>query len=227
MKDIRHIAIIMDGNRRWAVERGLPKIVGHTYGAKNIRRITEAALRTGIPYLTLFVLSTENLKNRSEKELAHIFLLLEKLMDNLKLFEENDVRFKTIGDASRLPDRVRQILLELKRKTADHKGLTLTVAINYGGRDEILRAINTLLEKEPTGHILDESSFSAYLDTAGMPDVDLLIRTAGYQRISNFLPWQSVYAELYFTDVKWPAFSENDLTEALGWFSEQQRNRGK
>lgn len=226
MKDLRHIAIIMDGNRRWAVENSLPKIIGHTHGAKNIRPIAEAAIRNDVSFLTLFTLSTENLKNRSAVELKHLYGLLEKIAGERALFQENDVRFGLIGDLSGLPEKTLRVLYGLKGETSGHSSMTLTIAVNYGGRDEIVRAASRLMGDSPEVPVT-EALFSAYLDTAGMPDVDLLIRTAGHQRISNFLPWQSTYAELYFSDVKWPAFSPKDLDEAVRWFGEQQRNRGK
>lgn len=226
MKELRHVAIIMDGNRRWAVENGLPKIAGHTRGAKNLRRIAESAAKKGISFLTLFTLSTENIKNRSEGEVTHLYALLEKIADERTLFQENDVRFGVIGDLGGLPEKTRNVLSGLKDSTSGNSGMTLTIAVNYGGRDEIVRAISRLMADAPKVPVT-EALFSEYLDTAGMPDVDLLIRTAGHQRISNFLPWQSTYAELYFTDVKWPAFSEDDFVRAIEWFGEQQRNRGK
>jgi len=220
-----HIGIIMDGNRRWATERGLPKMVGHTEGGKNIKNITKAAIDAGVTHLTLYTLSTENLKNRSEKELKHLFSLMEKLLDQKKEFEKNNVRVKIIGDLSKMPEKSRKVLQQTEENTKDHTGIVLTFAINYGGRDEILRAVNQAIEE---GKSLEtEEEFSNLLDTEGFPDVNLIIRTGGNKRLSNFLPWQGTYAEIYFTDTKWPGFTPDELNEIVDWWKSQQKNFGK
>lgn len=226
MSDLRHIAIILDGNRTWATEKGLPEILGHNEGAKNIKRIVLAALKTDVSYVTLYTLSTENLKNRTPDELKHLFSLFEKISAYAKLFHENKVRFKTIGDVSVLPNSVRKVLRDLAEQTKNYESLTLTFALNYGGRDEIVRATKKICANG-NGDELTEELFANYLDTADYPDVDLMIRTGGYKRISNFLLWQTSYAELYFTDIKWPAFSEKDFYEAIDWFAAQNRKKGK
>ena len=227
MSTPHHVAIIADGNRRWAVARGLPKLLGHTEGAKNLERIAKATIKHDIGYLTIYALSTENLKGRSSEELAHLFTIFGKLVDYEKLFHENDARFKTIGDLSKLPLDLQERLHNLEEKTKKHSRIILTVALNYGGRDEIVRAVSRALEKGKRGKTIDEAAFSSLLDTAGLPDVDLVIRTGGYHRLSNFLLWQAAYAELYFTDTFFPAFDEQEFTTALDWFSQQQRNQGK
>lgn len=218
---MKHVAIILDGNRTWAASKGLPKFVGHTEGAKNIKRIIKAAIDEKIAYVTMYALSSENFKNRSEDELNHIFSLIEKLESELDLLFEHNVKLKVIGDRKKLPEKVKSVISDLEDRTKEHKTLTLTLAVNYGGRDELIRAA-----KKANGD-LSEESFEQYLDTAGMPDVDLMIRTGGYQRLSNYLPWQTTYAELYFTPIKWPAFSPEDFKAALDWFKAQKRNKGK
>ncbi len=219
-----HVAVIADGNRRWAVAHGLPKLLGHTEGAKNLERIAKAAIKHGIKYLTIYALSTENLKGRSPEELSHLFSLFARLVDYEKMFHENEARFRTIGDLSKLPRDLQERLRKLEEATKGHSRITLTVALNYGGRDEIVRAANRLAKE---GRQTDEQSFAAALDTAGLPDVDLVIRTGGHRRLSNFLLWQAAYAELYFTDTFFPAFGEKEFAAALDWFGEQQRNKGQ
>lgn len=223
MHDLQHVAIILDGNRTWAQEQGLPKFLGHTEGAKNIKKIVLAALEHDISFLTLYTLSTENLRKRETKELEHLFSLFQKMESYLDLFQKHSVRFCTIGDISKLPEKVQKSLNKLKEKTKNNTFLIVTFAINYGGRDEIIRAIQRL----PNAKSLNEESFTKYLDTKDLPDVDLVIRTGGYHRLSNFLPWQSTYAELYFTDIKWPTFSPGNFTEAVKWFSAQKRKEGR
>lgn len=214
----------MDGNRRWAVENGYPKIVGHTHGAKNLKRITLESARQGVEFLTMYALSTENVANRSESELKHLFSLFVKLIDYRDLFKDNDVVFRAIGNIDGLPEAVQRTVRALEDETKENEGLTLTICVNYGGRDEIVRAARKIVAK---GNEITEDTISSSLDYPGLPDVDLVIRTGGHQRLSNFLTWQATYAELYFTDIKWPAFDEAELTKAVEWFAEQKRNAGK
>lgn len=223
--NLQHIAIIMDGNRRWATERGLPKLLGHTEGAKTIKTIAKAVQKRGIPYLTLWALSAENLKERSEEELKHLFSLFKQLVDYLSDFIENNVRLNLIGNLQELPSNVQEKLNDIVEETKDHTGMFLTLAINYGGRDEILRAVNKIIKEKK--EINDESEFEKYLDTTNMPNPDLIIRTGGHQRLSGYLPWQSTYSELYFTKTYWPTFGEEELDTAIEWFEEQKRNRGR
>lgn len=224
---IQHIAITLDGNRRWAVEQGVPKFKGHTEGAKNLKRIGQALADYGIPYVTLYTLSTENLKRRSEEELKHLFMLFAKLMEHIEDFAKQHARVQIIGDPTALPQHVQEALDEVVEKTKDNTGMVLNIAMNYGGRDELVRAVKRLVDAGVSSEEITEDRIQAALDTKDCPDVDLMIRTGGAQRTSNFLPWQSVYAELYFTPVFWPAFSLDDLDEAIVWFEAQKRNRGK
>lgn len=224
---IQHLAIIMDGNRRWAKEKFLPSFKGHTEGAETLRKITEIAANIGISYLTFYALSTENLTGRSEDELKHLFSLIEKMTNYLPDFQKNEVQVRIIGDISKLPENTRNALNSLVNETKNNKKLVLSLAINYGGRDEIIRATKKIIaEKIPRENITEEL-FEKYLDTYGIPDVDLMIRTGGAQRLSNYLPWQSTYAELYFIKTYWPDFSEKDLKNAIDWFYDQKRNKGK
>lgn len=217
----------MDGNRRWAVEHSLPKIMGHNEGAKNVKRILKAAQKIKLQYLTLWALSTENLKERSPKELKHLFSLFEKLTDELDASEKNNLRIKIIGDISKLPDSTQKKLNAVVEKTKKHTGLTLNLAINYGGRDELIRAIRKIINSGIFAEKITEEVVNQNLDTTNMPEPELFIRTGGNQRLSGYLPWQSTYAEIYFTKIQWPAFSEKDLGEAIAWYNEQKRNHGK
>lgn len=222
MNTPEHVAIILDGNRTWARENGLSAFKGHTQGAKNIERITKFAIEKNVKFLTLYTLSTENIRKRSKREISHLFRLFEKISDYEELYQKNNIRFCIIGDLTALPRNVSEAITYLLAKTKLNTGITLTFAINYGGRDEIIRAIQKLEDSAQ----VTESSFTQALDTAMIPDVDLLIRTGGYQRLSNFLPWQSTYAELYFTEKKWPEFSPIDFEEAILWFQQQKRKHG-
>lgn len=224
---IKHLAIILDGNRRWATKKGLPKLIGHTEGAKNIKRIAKTVMNKGTKYLTLYCLSTENLKNRSEKELKHLFSLFEKLTDYLGEFVENNAKVRIIGDTRKLPASTQKKLHEIVEKTKDHTDFTMILAVNYGGRDEIMRAVQKIVSENIAAENITEETIRNHLDTAGVPDVDLVIRTGGDQRLSGYLPWQTTYAELYFTPTFWPAFSEKDLNTAIEWFQNQKRNKGK
>ena len=224
--NIKHLAIIMDGNRRWATQRGLPKLLGHSEGAKAFKKLVEAANLRKIQYLTTWGLSTENLQ-RSEEELKHLFGLMSKITDYLGDFKKNNIRFNTIGDMSRIPQHVQDKFSELKEETKNHTGLTLNLAIAYGGRDEIVRATKKIIEAGLKSEEITEITFENYLDTTGMPEVDLTIRTGGHSRLSGYLPYQSTYAELYFTDLMFPDFDEKELDKAIEWFNQQERKRGK
>lgn len=224
---LKHIAIILDGNRRWATERGLPKIVGHTEGAKNLKKIAKAVQKRGIQCLTVYALSTENLHNRSEEELKHIFSLFEQLTEYIGEFVANGSKINLIGNIAALPQKTRERLLDLQEKTKSHGKMVMTLAVNYGGRDEITRAVKKIIEEKIPVENITEEVVGLHLDEPSMPDVDLVIRTGGDQRLSNYLPWQTTYAELYFTPTHWPAFTENDFDAALDWFQNQKRNKGK
>lgn len=224
--NIKHLAIIMDGNRRWATQKGLPKLMGHSEGAKTFRKLVEATNERGIKYLTAWALSTENLQ-RGEEELKHLFSLMSKMTDYLGDFKKNNVRFNTIGDLSRIPENVQDKFNQLKKETKNNTGLTLNLAVAYGGRDEIVRVTQKIIQAGLAPEEITESKFEEFLDTAGMPEVDLVIRTGGHQRLSGYLAWQTTYAELYFTDLMFPDFGTEELDKAIEWFNQQERKRGK
>lgn len=223
----QHIAMIMDGNRRWATERGLPKFIGHTEGVKTFRKIVEHAGNSGIKYITFWALSTENFKNRSEDELQHLFDLMDKQLDSLDDLLKNHIQLRVIGDIAKLPEKLQQKLTDVAERSKREDKMTLTLAINYGGRDELVRAFKKMTQSGISTETITEETITSFLDTNGIPDTDLIIRTGGDQRLSGYLPWQSTYAELYFTDIKWPAFREADFDEAVEWFRKQKRNKGK
>ncbi|MFH1286249.1 MAG: polyprenyl diphosphate synthase [Candidatus Magasanikbacteria bacterium] len=223
---IQHLAIIMDGNRRWATTQNLPKFVGHTEGAKNLKRIVKHVRSKNIPYLTLYTLSTENLK-REKKELEHLFSLFGKLINYISDFTKHDTQLRLAGDISQLPENTRKALLNIVEKTKNHSSLVLTLAVAYGGRDEIVRAAKKIITKKISADTLEENIFEENMDFAGYPNVDLVIRTGEKRRLSNFMLWKIAYAELYFTDTHWPAFSEKNLDEALDSYYKQKRTFGK
>ncbi|NPA81827.1 MAG: di-trans,poly-cis-decaprenylcistransferase [Epsilonproteobacteria bacterium] len=224
MNELRHIAIIMDGNGRWAKKQGFAKRVkGHEEGAKRVREITIFASNYGVKYLTLYAFSTENWK-RPKYEIDFLMKLMDIYLKNeLKLFLENEVRFETIGDLSKLPSNLRDRIAYTKEQTASFTGLTQVLAINYGSRDEIIRAVRRAKE---AGVELTEENMNDFLDTAGMPDVDMLIRTGGEQRLSNFLLWQSAYSELFFTPTLWPDFTPKELEGMIDKFNKIERRFG-
>ena len=220
MNNLNHIAIICDGNRTWARLLDKNPFFGHTQGAKNIKNIVKATIKNNISYLTLFLLSTENLLNRSKDELDHLFSLFSKLIDYKSLFIENQIKFETVGDISKLPDNIIQSIKELKKTTKDFTQLNLTFAVNYGGRDEILRAANKFKDS-------DNLEFEECLDSSFLPDIDLMIRTGGFQRISNFLLWKLAYAEIFFTPKRWPEFTPDDFESILEDYQNIERKFGK
>jgi len=219
----RHVAIVMDGNGRWAVRRGLPRTAGHRAGIEAIRRTVKEASRLGIRYLTLYAFSTENW-NRPREEVSFLMWLLEQQMkEEAETLFRQGVRVKFIGDRRPLAPGLQKEMARLESRTASRKKLTLTFAINYGGRQELVRAFEKLaaMGKRPT-----EEAVSRCLDTAGMPDPDLIIRTAGEQRLSNFLIWQASYAEYWFTKTLWPDFTARHLRKAVCDFSRRERKFG-
>lgn len=221
----QHVAIILDGNGRWAKRKGLPRTAGHAAGAKNVETITIAASNMGIRYLTLYAFSTENWK-RSVDEVSTIMSLLAKYLIRCRdLALANNIRVRFLGDLTGLSENLQKTCVDVTRKTAGGTGMTLAIALNYGGRDEIVRAVNRLRKENPEGEITEEI-FSSFLDTVGMPDPDLMIRTSGEERISNFLPWQLCYSEFYFTDVAWPDFSEDELRKACEAYASRNRRFG-
>ena len=231
MKIPNHVAIILDGNGRWAKSKGMPRTYGHTTGAKNVEKIAEAAGNMGIRYLTLYAFSTENW-NRPPEEVKALMNLLDSYLKNcIQKAKKNNMAVRILGDISRLDERMQEKIQKLEESSADYDGLHLQIAINYGSRDEIVRAIRKLGRDVEAGKIapdqISEESFSSYLDTAGLPDPDLLIRTSGEERLSNFLLWQLAYAEFYFTDVPWPDFHEEDLRRAVEAYNQRDRRYGK
>ena len=227
----KHIAIIMDGNGRWAKERGLPRIAGHREGINSVREITRICGEIGVKYLTLFTFSTENW-NRPKREVkALMTLLLSTIKKEIKELHNNNVKFSTIGDISILPKSTEKGIKEGIELTFNNSGLNLILALNYGSRQEILSAVNNIIsdinKKDIEIDSIDENIFSSYLYTNNCPDPDLLIRTSGELRISNFLLWQSAYTEMYLTDTYWPSFRENELFQAINDFQNRERRFGK
>ena len=230
-KDIpQHVAIIMDGNGRWAKAHGLDRTDGHRQGAETVKTIVKAAAKAGVKYLTLYAFSTENWK-RPKKEVDAIMDLLVFMLDReIEELNSSGVRLLTIGDISRLPGQTQNLISKSVDLTAKNELLTLVIALNYGARNEILRATSNIAKDVANKIIspdqIDEKLFSSYLYTAEMPDPDLLIRTSGEQRISNYLLWQLAYSELYFSPVAWPDFDEEEFNKALVTFSSRERRFG-
>jgi undecaprenyl diphosphate synthase len=220
-----HLGIIMDGNGRWAQGRGLGRSEGHKEGLKTAKRITQAASDLGIRYLSLYVFSTENWK-RAEQEVSFLmFLLKNHLLKEWDFYRENKIRVVHSGDLAGLPAEVQADLIQVQNDTAGFGGLTVNLAINYGGQDEILRAVRRW-QADPLRGELDAESFQRYLDRPEMPPVDFLVRTAGEVRLSNFLLWESAYAEFHFSETLWPDWTEEDLRLALREFQKRQRKFG-
>jgi len=226
-----HIAIIMDGNGRWARKRGLPRTVGHRQGVKAVKKIVRIAGEIGIKYLTLYTFSTENWKRPKQEISAIMRLLGETTRKELSELLENNVRLTTTGDIDKLPPKRRDVLIDAINKTINNTGLVLNLALNYSGRTEIIEAVRGIARDVAAGRIepesIDDRLFVKYLQTNGLPDPDLLIRTSGEMRISNFLLWQTSYTELYVTDVLWPDFSEDDFLRAIENFQNRERRFGK
>lgn len=230
-KDIpQHIAIIMDGNGRWAKSRGLKRADGHRQGAETVKTIVKAAAKAGIKYLTLYAFSTENWKRPKDEVDAIMDLLVFMLERETEELNRNGVRLLTIGDTDELSESARNSLSKSIEYTAGNNVLTLVIALNYGSRNELLRAVTNIVSDVAENKIsiedISENNFGNYLYTAGIPDPDLLIRTSGEQRISNFLLWQLAYTELYFTPVPWPDFGEDELNKALVTYSSRERRYG-
>lgn len=230
MKVPEHVAIILDGNGRWAKKRHMPRNFGHSAGSKAVEQACEDAYNLGIKYLTVYAFSTENWK-RSEDEVGALMTLLRNyLKDCVKRATTNNMRVLVIGDKTGLSNDIVETIDNLEKVTKDNTGLTFTIALNYGGRDEIVRAIKTLAKDCTEGKVnpenITEEMFSGYLDTRGIPDPDLLIRTSGEQRLSNFLPWQLTYTEFYFPEVLWPDFDKNEMIKAIEKYNKRDRRYG-
>lgn len=222
----KHVGIIMDGNGRWAELRGLPRIEGHRRGVERVEEVIETSGEIGIKALTLYVFSLENWK-RPMLEVETLMKILEfYLKEELPELMAKDVVFKTIGDIQKLPEEIKTLIREVEEKTASNKGLILTTALSYSGRDEILRAMKKILSSGIRTEELTEEFFASCLDTAGLPAPDIIIRTSGEMRISNFLIWQGAYSELYFTDTLWPDFTKEEFLLAIQAYQQRERRFG-
>ena len=226
----RHVAIILDGNGRWAKKRMLPRNAGHAAGSKNVEKICAAAWDMGIEYVTMYAFSTENWSRPKEEVDALMKLLHSYLKDCLKTSKKNNMQVRVIGDISKLDKDLQERIIELERVSAENTGLHFQVALNYGSRDEIKRSIISIANEVKEGSLLPEDItediISSHLDTSGIPDPDLMIRTSGEQRLSNYLLWHLAYAEFYFTDVLWPDFSKKDLQKAVEFYQSRDRRFG-
>ncbi len=227
----RHLAIIMDGNGRWAKQQGFLRVIGHENGTKSVREVVEASAEIGIEYLTLYAFSTENW-NRPKIEVQTLMkLLVKSLKKEIKTLQDNNIKLSAIGNLNDLPKKAHSELLEVIEKTQQNSKMTLTLALSYGSREELINVVKELSHKVKNNIIssdsIDESIINKHLYTQNLPDVDLLIRTSGEQRISNFLLWQIAYAELYFTPILWPDFKKSDLYDALIAYQNRERRFGK
>lgn len=222
---VQHIAVIMDGNGRWAQQRGLARTKGHREGLEAAKRIVKTVADLHIPYITLYVFSTENWK-RTEEEVGFLMGLIQQhLRAELAFYAANNIKVKHIGNATALPRAIQMDIADIMKKTEHYTGTTMQLAINYGGKDEIIRAIKKLSGRQL--ETLTEDAFEQLLDTAGVPPVDLVIRTGGEKRLSNFLLWQTAYAEFYSTDILWPDFTPAHLMEALDAYGKRIRRFGR
>ncbi|MBR1874500.1 MAG: isoprenyl transferase [Eubacterium sp.] len=225
-----HVAIILDGNGRWAKRRHLPRKAGHAEGARNVERVCRAAKELGIKYVTMYAFSTENWKRPKDEVDSLMELLESELKSSIKRAMKNDLRMRVIGDRSVLSESFIKTIDELEITTRDNKGLTVLVALNYGSRDELTRVLKGLVSDAASGKIsaddIDEETISSRLDTSDVPDPELLIRTGGEQGLSNYLLWQLAYAEFYFTEVTWPDFDKNELKKAIDYYMHVDRRFG-
>jgi len=221
-----HVGIIMDGNGRWAQERGLPRSEGHRAGVENVRRAVRSFARYGVEYLTIFAFSTENWDRPDDEVGILIQLLAEALRDETEPLHQEGVRIRHIGRLDRLPASLREAIRESVELTKDNPGITLSVAYDYGGRAEIIDAVRSILADNLPPSDVTEEVFQRHLHTAGLPDPDLIIRTAGEVRLSNFLLWQAAYSEFYATDVRWPDFDESEVAKALLAYGRRKRRYG-
>ena len=227
----QHIATIMDGNGRWAKSQGHLRVFGHKKGVKSVREITEGCAEIGVPYLTLYAFSTENWQRPKFEVNALMSLLVDTIGNEMKTLQENNIKLNAIGDLSKLPEKTKKALLKGIEETASNERMTLTLALNYSSRWELTTAMKRIAQRVKTGEIqpedINEDVIGQHLDTSGIPDPELMIRTSGELRISNYLLWQLAYAELYFTDVLWPDFRKEHLYEAILDFQNRERRFGK
>jgi len=222
----QHVAIIMDGNGRWAKQRGLPRLAGHQEGIINVHRIVEILLEYGVKYLTLYIFSTENWK-RPKAEVEGIFqILMERIDEEVEFAQQRNIRICHLGKLDELPLEMKNKIKHALELTKSNKAMTVSLALNYGGRSEIIEAVQHLNRDGIPAKNIDESLFSQYLHTTGIPDPDLIIRTGGEVRLSNFLLWQAAYAEFYFTNVLWPDFNRHEVDKALEAYGRRQRRFG-
>lgn len=226
----KHVAIILDGNGRWAKKKNMPRNYGHVQGSKTVEQIIEDAYNMGIEYVTVYAFSTENWKRSKDEVDALMKLLAKYLIDCIERSTKNNMCVRIIGDKTGLDEKLVKKINELEAATKDATGLKFSIAINYGGRDEITRCFQKIAGEVQKGTIrpeeISEELINSYLDTAGLPDPDLLIRTSGEERLSNFLPWQLAYTEFYFTDVLWPDFTKEDLLTAIRYYNGRERRFG-
>ena len=226
MRVPNHIAIILDGNGRWAKKRGMPRSFGHVKGCENLEDICEVAKELGVKYLTVYAFSTENWK-RSKEEVDGLMKLFRNYLKKcIKISQKNNMRVKVIGDITAFDSDIQESIEKLEDFSKDFTDLHFQIALNYGSRDEITRAVNRMLEDQKAGKLetpVSEDTISGYLDTAGLPDPDLMIRTSGELRLSNYLLWQLAYSEFYFTDVPWPDFKKEELVKAIEKYNERDR----
>lgn len=224
--NLKHLAIIMDGNRRWAQAHNLPKLEGHRKGYDKVEQVVEWCMDANIEILTVYAFSTENW-NRAEEEVGYLMNLLQKAVEkDLYRLAEKGVRIKIIGQKERLSESIQQAIVRIEEKTADHKNFLLQIALSYGGRAEIVQAVQSLRRENIDSTQITEELFAEHLWTANTPDPDLIVRTSGEQRLSNFLTWQSAYSELLFLDKHWPDFEQSDITAIVEEFSRRQRRFG-
>ena len=226
----QHIAIILDGNGRWAKKKGMPRNYGHAQGSKNVERICEDAYKMGVKYLTVYAFSTENWKRPKEEVNALMDLLRNYMKTCLKTADKNRMRVRVLGDKSALDEDIRERIAQLEEATKDNDGLCFQIALNYGSRDEMIRAMRRVSADCAEGKLapeeITESVFETYLDTHDIPDPDLMIRTSGEQRLSNYLLWQLAYRVFYFTDVLWPDFTKEELAKAIEYYNHRDRRFG-
>lgn len=229
MRVPNHIAIILDGNGRWAKKRGMPRSFGHVKGCENLEDICEVAKELGVKYLTVYAFSTENWK-RSKEEVDGLMKLFRNYLKKcIKISQKNNMHVKVIGDITAFDSDIQESIEKLEDFSKDFTDLHFQIALNYGSRDEITRAVNRMLEDQKAGKLetpVSEDTISDYLDTAGIPDPDLMIRTSGELRLSNYLLWQLAYSEFYFTDVPWPDFKKEELVKAIEKYNERDRRYG-
>lgn len=229
MRVPNHIAIILDGNGRWAKKRGMPRSFGHVKGCENLEDVCEVAKELGVKYLTVYAFSTENWK-RSKEEVDGLMKLFRNYLKKcIKISQKNNMRVKVIGDITAFDSDIQESIEKLEDFSKDFTDLHFQIALNYGSRDEITRAVNRMLEDQKAGKLetpVSEDTISDYLDTAGIPDPDLMIRTSGELRLSNYLLWQLAYSEFYFTDVPWPDFKKEELVKAIEKYNERDRRYG-